>query len=132
MEQQEYYLLFRGSSASASMMQPGTTRCSSKAATIAGRHHGEGLPTQCHPDEGAYVYGSLLGRRHVDRGLGFDEECEAEDGSGDPPAECGGDGQKRSSETYPDPGARLHRKGQSKTEKPCFMVGLWRTAKLLE
>ena len=74
--------------------------------------------------------GPLLGRRHADRGLGVDEELQAE-GRGrarnEPPAEGGGrnaevdfNGQKRSNETHAsttDPEARLYRKGPGKEAK---------------
>ena len=87
----------------------------------------------------ASVDGSLLGRRHADRGVGVDEERQAEEvwattesNSGEPPAEGGGGrnaeadfhGQKRSNETHAsttDPDARLYRKGQGKEAKLCFM-----------
>jgi hypothetical protein len=63
--------------------------------------------------------------------VGFDEEPQPKDGSGEPPADGGGrnaeadfHGHKRSNETHAsttDPDARLYRKGRGKEAKLCFM-----------
>ena len=77
-------------------------------------------------------HGSLLGRRHADRGLGVDEELQAEGRLGTSRRPPGGGrngevdfhGQKRSNETHAsttDPEARLYRKGPGKEAKLCFM-----------
>ena len=81
--------------------------------------------------EAAAQHGSLLGRRHVDRGLGVDEELPAEGRLGRAAPAGGGrnreadfHGQKRSNETHAsttDPEARLYRKGPGKEAKLCFM-----------
>ena len=74
---------------------------------------------------------SLLGRRHADRGLGLDEERQAEGRLGRAAGDGGGrnaeadfHGQKRSNETHAsttDPDARLYRKGPGKEAKLCFI-----------
>ena len=81
--------------------------------------------------EAAAQHGSLLGRRHADRGLGVDEELPAEgrlgraaDAGGGRNREADFHGQKRSNETHAsttDPEARLYRKGPGKEAKLCFM-----------
>ena len=97
------------------------------------RHRGEvpGGGAGAAQGEEASVDRSLLGRRHADRGVGVDEELQAEGRPGEPPAEGGGrnaeadfHGQKRSNETHAsttDPDARLYRKGPGKEAKLCFI-----------
>src|SRR4029077_4015189 len=73
----------------------------------------------------------FLGRRHVDRSLGVDEQLQAEGWSDEPPADGDGrnrevdfHGEKRSNDTHAsttDPEARLYRKGPGKEAKLCFM-----------
>ncbi|MET3582871.1 hypothetical protein ABID19_005933 [Mesorhizobium robiniae] len=82
--------------------------------------------------EGASVYGSRLGRRHADRGLGFDEECDAEGQLGRFASRMRRRWPEAVEPAHADPNARLHRKGQGKKARPSFMVDLWRTGKLLE
>src|SRR5688500_16499343 len=118
-----------GSWASASTIQPGTIRCSRRTATgcLRAPECGAG-PAQ---GEEAAVERSLLGRRHADRGLGFDEERQPKDGSGEPPAggvgrnaEADFYGEKRTNDTHAsttDPDARLYKKGKGKEAKLCFM-----------
>ena len=81
--------------------------------------------------EASAQHGPFLGRRHIGRGLGVDEELSAEgglgrssDGRGGRNGEADFHGQKRSNETHAsstDPEARLYRKGPGKEAKLCFM-----------
>ena len=97
------------------------------------RHRGEvpGRGAGAAAGEEAAVERSLLGRRHADRGLGVDEELQAEGRArtsrrrgGGRNAEADFHGEKRSNETHAsttDPDARLYRKGPGKEAKLCFI-----------
>ena len=74
---------------------------------------------------------SLLGRRHADRGLGVDEELQAEGRPGEPPAPGGGrnargrlprpEALERDARLDDRSRARLYRKGPGKEAKLCFI-----------
>ena len=123
MERLEFDLLFRGSSASGPTSRHGTIRYSRRTATgswmARSRRSSWLLCCRSRPAEEASVDRAFFRGRDADRGLGFDEELQAESlpldliradpGDGDSP-EGGGEcnapidfkGEKRSNETHPE------------------------------